>query len=125
VAELFRHDDEPFYGDPSQMDGDPGEAALLLATYDEVLMGYGPRLRLVFDAESARGQEPGRVIVINGRAVGEWRRRLGARQVVIEVDLFRPLESDEERALLREAERLGRFFGRDARLTVPAGRGGA
>jgi hypothetical protein len=93
--------------------------ALLLGTYDEALVAYRD-LRTV-DPDGAPGAAlPGRSIVIDGRTVGSWARRLARREIVIEAALHAPLGTRQRTALTRAADRFGAFVGLPARLEVAA-----
>ena len=91
--------------------------ALLLGTYDEVVVAYRD-LRTV-----GRDGEPGtelrqRPIFLQGRAAGGWTRRIGAHEVVVAVQLHDPATEGRRAALQAEAERFGAFVGLPARLEV-------
>ena len=91
--------------------------ALLLGTYDETLVAYRD-LRTV-----GAGGAPGsallpRPIVLDGRTIGSWRRRLARREVVVEMALEMRPDAAERAALQEAAERFGAFVGLPARLTT-------
>jgi len=102
---------------------DPPEpqGALLLGTYDEMLVAYRG-LRTV-DADGEPGtQLLQRRVLLDGRAAGRWTRRLSAREVHVEVELDRPPTGPQRAALQAAAERFGAFVGFPARLAVLAPR---
>lgn len=91
--------------------------ALLLGTYDELLVAYRD-LRWV-DADATPGTELfQRRVLLDGRAAGRWTRRLNARDVVIEVELDRPPTRPQRDALQAAVERFGAFVGLPPRLDV-------
>jgi hypothetical protein len=90
--------------------------AFLIPTYDETIVGY-QGLRTV----PARPPGPGpfeRVAVVDGRAVGSWRRTLGPRRVTLEVIAAGPVPDRAAAALASAAHRLGRFLGTEASLEI-------
>jgi hypothetical protein len=93
--------------------------ALLLGSYDESVVAYKD-LRVVSAGEPARPGPMSRPIVLDGRAVGSWKRTAAGRAVTVEATLFAPLGAAELRALELEVERFGRFFGVPASLETRA-----
>jgi hypothetical protein len=96
---------------------DPGRATEprghLLQTLDEYHNGYQDS-RDVLDVGGliprGRSATVGMVLV-DGQMVGGMRRRVGAREVVFDVQPFRALAGDELRALQDAASRYGEFLG--------------
>ncbi len=93
--------------------------ALLLGTYDELLVAYRD-LRFV----SADGH-PGdalrrRPVVLDGRTVGGWTRTLRRRAIELEVVLDAALATDDLAALHAATDRFGTFFELPARLATRA-----
>jgi DNA glycosylase AlkZ-like len=87
------------------------EAAFLLPTYDEILVGYSS-----FDKLRSGGQDNSKVvfnsrIVIDGRIVGSWRRTFKKGAVVVEIALFFPLDTAEEAVIVAAVQRYGDFVG--------------
>lgn len=88
------------------------EAAFLLPTYDELLVGYDG-----FGAALTGGRGNGErtafsaTIVIGGRVVGNWRRTITRGAAVIELAPFAPLTASEREAVFAAAGRLGAFLG--------------
>jgi hypothetical protein len=60
--------------------------------------------------EEVRGAIFNSVIVIDGEAVGFWRRTFSKGSVVIETTLFRPMNADERAAYAAATERYGKFL---------------
>jgi hypothetical protein len=90
--------------------------ALLLPTYDESLVAYRSLRQL--RAGSADNQLLDRPALVNGRAVGTWKRRLDKQRVLVEVTLWESVGEAARRAVAREAERYGRFLGLAAELEL-------
>jgi hypothetical protein len=86
-------------------------AALLLPTYDEVVVAYRS-LRQVTE-DGAGNQLHDRPLWLHGRHAGSWKRTLERSRVVVAVTA--PDDADES-ALAHEAERFGRFLGLPAHL---------
>jgi hypothetical protein len=94
--------------------------ALLLGTYDELLVAYRD-LRYVHADGRASREFPTRSIVIDGLTVGTWRRMLARREVVVEATLETRLSAEQHTALKAAAERFGAFVGLPARLKTTTG----
>lgn len=93
-------------------------SAYLLPSYDEYSVAYKDR-SAILDAAYATQTGNGifnPIIVTNGRIVGTWKRTLKRDAVVIETDLFHPLNETETHALATAVERYGRFIGKPAIL---------
>jgi len=91
---------------------EPSQAAFLLPTYDEFLVGFAS-----FD-ESRRGGRGASedvvfnsTIVIGGQVVGSWRRTFKRGSVVIELAPFARLTAAEAEAVTAAAQRYGEFLG--------------
>jgi Winged helix DNA-binding domain len=80
-------------------------------------MGYKD-LRVVLAKPPPRDGLLSRPIVIDGRTVGSWRRRVDRRAVAIEATLFTALTAAERSALETAVERFGRFIGLPATLEL-------
>jgi hypothetical protein len=89
----------------------PSQAAYLLPTYDEFLVGYAG-----FDQTRRAGQERSTngiydpSLIYSGQVIGSWRRTLKKNSVVIELLPFAPT-NDASQAILAAAERFGKFLG--------------
>jgi hypothetical protein len=90
----------------------PSQAAFLLPTYDEFLIGFE-----AFDRARMGGLAANQnlafdsTIVIGGRIVGSWRRTFKKGAVVVELAPFAPLTAAEGRAFVAAARRYGEFLG--------------
>lgn len=97
---------------------DTSATAHLLPVYDEYMVAYKDR-RAALDPAHAKQAGNGissPAIVVEGRVVGTWNRRLKKDAVVIKPSFFAKLNKAETRALARAAERYARFIGLSAEL---------
>ncbi|OGO27879.1 MAG: hypothetical protein A2Z16_07450 [Chloroflexi bacterium RBG_16_54_18] len=91
---------------------EPSQAACLLPTYDEFLIGYAS-----FDARRKGGRDASENVMLNstiligGRVAGSWRRTFKKGAVVIEIAPFARLNTAEEEAVSAAAQRYGEFVG--------------
>lgn len=87
----------------------------LLPCYDEYTVAYADRSD-IFDAHlssrlGARGDVlSAYTLLLDGYAVGSWRRAIKAREVVIEIDSFSQLDEATKQALALAAEQYGTFL---------------
>lgn len=104
--------------------GDPPRRAArtlhLLAPFDELLVGYRDRAASL-DAAALRTviTRNGLVlpaIALDGRVIGTWKRTLGAGDVTLELQPFRPFDGSELTSIRRAAARYAAFLGRTLRL---------
>ncbi len=104
--------------DRSRAAGSP--AAHLLSIYDEYVSGYRDRGAIIDPGHAGRlsgmGNALAYIVVVDGRIVGTWRRRLRKDSVVIEVEPFAPLTLARKGALVAAADRYGSFLGRSVEL---------
>ena len=105
---------------PAGEDGPP--IACLLPNFDEYMIGYKDRSAMFPAAYSGKLAPRGNIafnytIIINGIAVGGWRRERKNDGVVIRTRLFRPLDDDEKDALSVAVERYGGFLGMPVSLS--------
>ena len=96
------------------------KTAYLLGLYDEYLIAYKDRsaaldqsrwVRMIRDPFSA-------AIVLNGKAVGGWRRSVKADRIVITVTPFGPLRRSETAAVDAAAHAYAGFFGVELELSI-------
>jgi hypothetical protein len=95
--------------------------AHLLPPWDEYLVAYRDRRDAVARLPSRRAEAAyrlllGPVVVLDGHAIGTWRRRREKDREVVTVGLFVPLGPVERGALEDAAARHGRFLGRAVEL---------
>ncbi len=96
--------------------GGDGRRLLMLAGFDEFLLGYKDRSLSVPDAHRDR-IVPGNngvfqpTIVRDGRVLGTWRRAVRSRRVQIRVMPFEPLSATARKGVQRAADRYAAFLG--------------
>ena len=89
----------------------------LLQPYDEYFVAY-TESRGVIDASGVAGTHRGRppaffgAVMIDGQIAGHWKRKTASAAVLVEVELYAPLDESQTAALHDEADRLGTFFDR-------------
>ncbi|HEX6766304.1 MAG TPA: crosslink repair DNA glycosylase YcaQ family protein, partial [Polyangiaceae bacterium] len=92
-----------------------GSTAYLLPAFDECLVGYQDRSAFVDRAHVKKVNAGGGMLrpalVIEGRVLGTWQRRLEKRAVSIAVRPFRKLVASEEKSVAAAAERYAAFLG--------------
>jgi hypothetical protein len=99
--------------------GGRASGAFLIPMYDEIVSGYKD-LRIVLAEPPPREGMLTRPIVIDGRTVGSWKRKVTGRAALIEATLFTELSAAETSALEAVVERFGRFMELPAALqTAP------
>ena len=87
----------------------------LLPNYDKYIVGYTER-SVTFDTQhidklDSRGNVLfNNTIIVDGRIAGTWKRTLKKGSVVIEPNLFIPLNAAEQDALNLAAQRYGEFL---------------
>jgi hypothetical protein len=108
--------------EPSDDDVEAALAApLLLAPFDEYLLGYGTRAPLIDDDRFSK-VVPGRngmfkpIVVVDGEIVGIWSRRLTAKKATVTVEPFGSLAAPVRRSLSEPAEAYARFLQRTPAL---------
>jgi hypothetical protein len=89
--------------------------ALLLSIYDEYVSGYKDRSAIVAPGDSGklwpRGNAVTSIVVLDGRIVGTWRRRLNVKAVRVEPRFFAPPPGAAKRAAAAAARRYAAFLG--------------
>lgn len=97
-----------------------GKATHLLSVFDEYFSGYRDRSALVdpafADGLRTFGAVTVNVIVLEGRAVGFWRREERKAEMRITLQPFRELDLGEMDAIRAAGERYGAFWGKDANI---------
>jgi hypothetical protein len=92
---------------------------LLIPEYDELLTGWAEIGIPRSIADRRRGRPTNtfdRPVLHGGEWVGTWRRTLGPKRVVLEIERFGKARPGLEKALRGEAERYARFLGLPATL---------
>jgi hypothetical protein len=100
---------------------------LLLPPYDEYTVAYRDR-RAALDPKHAAAARNGifsPTVLIDGRIVGTWTRRLAGASVTIALRPFAPLTGVRRRVVAAAARRYGLFSGAPVRVFYPATGGSA
>lgn len=96
-----------------------GPVVHLLPNYDELLVAFKARSALLQPGIQPRTSAlSGHFVIIDGRIVGGWRRRVTSSEVAVTAQLLRPLTSAESKGLDRAAARYARSLGLSYRLEV-------
>ncbi|RAK02359.1 winged helix DNA-binding protein [Larkinella arboricola] len=105
------------YWMPSSLpDLSPAETtAFLLPVYDEYLVAYKDRSAPLDGLDLAQVAKAGNgifspVIVVDGRVVGTWNRKLQKNELQLETHLFTSLSDAQQQALYNATERYRRFL---------------
>jgi len=95
--------------------------AYLLSIYDEYVIGYKDRSALgegrYFEKLIQMGNALTAVMVLDGRIVGTWKRRIGKAQVEILLNQFTALDAKEKEAFEKAANRYSTFIESPALVT--------
>ena len=107
---------------PSALPVNAARTAHLLPNYDEYFIGFKDRSaiarRLRKTVTKPRTDAlMGHVIVVDGQLIGGWRRTIG-NNLTIELEPLVALSRLEDKLVLAEAERMGRFLGLPVRTAV-------
>jgi hypothetical protein len=101
--------------------------AHLLSLYDELVSSYRDRAALCDPADARKlvgmGSALAYVLILDGKIAGTWRRTIGRRAALVEVDPFRRPSALEREAIARAAQRFARFLRVELQLTLRRGRG--
>jgi Winged helix DNA-binding domain len=124
AAEMI--DGKRFYFSP---DADASRAdrpvVRLLPNFDEYIVSYRDRTHafdagVIKDKRFLRDYLSTHLVVVDGRAVGRWRRTLTSTTVTIDLEPALQLEEDVRDALASELDRYARFLGVDAVVRQPS-----
>ncbi len=95
--------------------------AHLLPPYDEYTVAYKDRGALLHPALAREANAAGIIfsptVLVDGLAVGSWKRRLERDTVLVETNLRATLKRNESRALGEAARRYGEFVGMNVEVT--------
>lgn len=87
--------------------------AHLLSIYDEYISGYKDRSAIIDAAHAARlgamGAALSAIVIVDGRVVGTWKRRVARENVVLSVDFFDALPGRSRRAVVAATQKYGNF----------------
>ena len=97
-------------------------AVYLLPAYDEFLIGYKDKtVSLPFEDQRNNVHTNGvfrPIIVINGNISGIWKLTTRRNKVMVETNLFQPVEENTRKAIEKRAEMLGQFMGQTLEIVV-------
>ena len=102
---------------------DPGARIHLLPNYDEYFIAYKDR-SAVADPELFKGPLDvirylyGNIVVMNGRVIGGWKRRIEKDRAVVEVRLPFNLDQDGQDALKAASEQYSAYVGKRVELVA-------
>jgi hypothetical protein len=117
--EVDDEDGRTWYLDPDGPGAEPVGGALFLGSFDELTVAY-KTLRTV-SAAGPGTKLPLRPVLVGGRLVGAWKRKLEDTEVTVKVALFEGAGGADEAALGMEAGRYGHHVGREATLKIVRG----
>jgi hypothetical protein len=109
--------DTPWYSAAGTAHAPVRNRALLLPTYDELIVAYQD-LRVDLVANPPREGLLTRTIAIDGRTVGGWRRTLARASVTVEATTFALLGREARAELEAEVARFGAFLGLEPQLEL-------
>jgi hypothetical protein len=95
---------------------DPDEPAppRFLPAFDNVVLAFADRSRIVDDAHRSLSVEGARFVLVDGRVTGRWTVTGRGDDAQLGVTTLRPLRRNERKAVVEEARRLATFLGCDA-----------
>jgi hypothetical protein len=99
-----------------------GARAHLLPNYDEYFIGFKDRSAMC-EALRAAGSDTrnnvlgAHLLCINGQAIGAWKRAIGKKEVIVQVQLWKRPVPAELRAIGLSAKRYAEFIGMPVRVT--------
>ena len=100
----------------------PGRTAYLLAPYDEYVIAYRDRSAAVDgNLWKSLGDPFSGAIVLDGRVVGAWTRKVANGNVAVGLSVPAPLTSADGRRLVDAAHRFGSFLGLDVSIVRTRG----
>jgi hypothetical protein len=85
--------------------------ACLLPIYDEAILTYRDNRAEFAPYAKQLSRDVGHVVVVDGRAVGSWRKTVTRTGVRVEATPFRTFTRRERQAIAEAVERYGRFLG--------------
>lgn len=111
ISEVF-HGQEYFFKPHKTVPALDNTKALLLPAFDEYTVAYADR-RAVMQTDDIKqvsyGINPN--IIIDGRAVGMWKRILKTKKTVVVLQPFTPFTTEQHRAIEKAVAEFGRFMG--------------
>jgi hypothetical protein len=97
-------------------------AVYILPAYDEFIIGYKDKtLSLPFKDQRKTVQKNGvfrPIVVIDGKISGIWKHMVKRGNVIMETNLFQPVEAPTQQALITQAEKLGEFLEQEIEIDI-------
>lgn len=106
------------------------QIAYLLPNYDEYIVGYKDR-NAIFDVSHTHKLDSrgnilfNNTIIVNGRAVGIWKRTIKKDSVLLTLNPFTAVSEEEIHAITRAAHRYGAFLEKTVEIDFQMGKVGA
>jgi hypothetical protein len=98
--------------DAELTDPDTPAPPRFLPAFDNVVLGYADRSRIIDDDHRSLSIAGARFVLLDGRVAGSWTTTGDADTgVTVELELFRPVPPADRRSLTAEAEALAAFLG--------------
>ena len=92
-------------------DPDTPAPARFLPAFENAVLGFDDRSRIVDDADRGLSVRGARFLLVDGRVAGTWTTRTGEGGALhVDVALHRPLTAPEREDVLQEGERLAAFL---------------
>ena len=96
------------------------QQAFLLSIYDEYTIAYKDRSDISEKRDIERmismGNALTAVIILDGKAVGTWKRVLKENSVEIKLNPFKKLDEDKLELIKKAAENYGKFLNKDVSI---------
>jgi hypothetical protein len=113
-------DGETYWQGAGQPAGAVPGGVHLLPAFDEYTVGYSDRTALLQGRTLPRGDLLNPIMVLDGRAVGLWRRTIGGEAVTIQLAPFGKISGRDRERFQQAAERYAAFLGVPAEITHAA-----
>jgi hypothetical protein len=120
--ESAEYEGEQYFFSAAAAAGTAGARSVhLLPGFDEYMLGYTGRSHQLgehlerYGSRVASNGMLAPTVVVDGRAVGTWKRTLATRTVTFVVSEFQPLTGPQCEAVAVEEDRFARFVGREVR----------
>ena len=110
---------EYFFKTPTSPFPEKAQATFLMPDYDEFGMSYKDRSALSFDIPEVANNKPAsfmynRMIIVDGKLAGSWRRTINNEKVTIETDILITLTKAQKSDVSRAVEKYCAFIGKIA-----------
>jgi hypothetical protein len=90
--------------------------AYLLPNYDEYIVGYKDRTALIDEQHFKKSVNRdnllfSNIIVVDGYVVGNWKRTIKKKEIIVETTLFKPLTKSQNAAIATAIKTYKKFIG--------------